>query len=151
MTGEDGFMMLRQIQIMLRTFNVANGIVIFSMKHAVLWNCIFTGYVIIVHFWENPLVGAVIVVIFVDCFIVYAVVYEKAFAIPENAEAVKKTLLFHRSGRSYEELRLFRKCIRSVPNWGISVGGFHYMERTSTPQFVNFVVQNVAGALISFN
>ena len=92
------------------------------------------------------------VVVFIDCFIVYAVVYEKAFAIPENAKDVNKTLLLcHRNRRSYEEFQLFRKCIRSVPNWGISVGGFHYMERTSTPQFVNFVVQNVAGALISFN
>ena len=78
MMGEAGFMRLRRIQIMLRTFSTANGIVIFSMNHAVLWNCIFTGCVITVHFWENPLVGTVIVVIFIDCFVVFAVVYEKA-------------------------------------------------------------------------
>ena len=153
MTGEAGFMMLRRIQIILRTFNTANGIVIFSMKHATMWNCIFTGYIIIAHFWENPLVGGVIVVIFVDCFVVYAVVYEKAFSIPTNAEDVKKTLLLchgARQSHSHEQIRQFRKCIGSVPNWGISVGGFHYLERTSTPNFVDFVVQNVVGALISF-
>ena len=146
-------MMLRRIQIRLQMFNAANAIVIFSAKQSLLWTCIFTGYVTLVHFWDNPIVGAVIAVMFVDCFVSYSVIYEKAFSIPDSVEKVKATLLLSlrtRQGHSDKERQLLRRRVASVRCLGISVGGFHYLERTSTPAFVDFVVQNIVGALISF-
>ena len=136
MIGEKGFMALRQIQIMLRIFNIANEIVIFTMKHATIWNFIFLEYVIIVNCLENPLLGTVMMVAFIVCFI-HAVVHQKAFATPDNAEKAKKTLL----------LRWYSMCSKQ----GHLTGGFHHMERTSTPQFVDFVVQNVVGSLITLS
>ena len=42
------------------------------------------------------------------------------------------------------------KALRSVPELGIKVGGFCYLERESTPHFLDFVTNRVASLLVAF-
>ena len=95
--------------------------------------------------------SVVFAVIFADIVILYSVLYEKAFAVPETCGRAKRAMIREITGSGLLERQWKNygvRCIKSVPNYGIRVGSFHTFERESTPAFIDYVVRNIAGLLV---
>ena len=76
---------------------------------------------------------------------------EKAFAIPDGLQGLKHNLLLLVQGEKMmwrREVNIMSRKIRALPSFGIRVGVFHLMERTSTPILIDFVVRSVLNLLV---
>ncbi|CAG7717981.1 unnamed protein product [Allacma fusca] len=87
-----------------------------------------------------------------DQMLFFSIAFEKAFLVPEYIKRFKCQVLEHSkfNGASDAVLKLFKKRLNAVANVGVKVGGFHTMERQSTPLFIDFVVRGIATILVAF-
>ena len=109
--------------------------------------CIISGYAAIAHFRELPVFGIMYYACVVDCVVFYAVMYDKAFAIPELFE---RTVGCARLRMQGYRAGVFGRQMRSIQPTGVKVGNFHRMERESTLIFMNFVVVNIVNMLVAY-
>ena len=133
--------------------NSVNRNLIFTWKLLCVAMSIGSGYAAIAHFKDHPVFGAMYYMLFLDCAIFYCVMYGKAFKIPAQIEDVKTVLLLHGRSRGVTDWRkkLMLRQVRAILPLGIKVGGFHSMERTSTPVFLHYVLANVVSMLVAYN
>ena len=101
---------------------------------------------------EHPMMAAFGVLASVVTCLIFSVMYERAFFVTELVQRAKLQLnmaitqAFDIDGRTKKYMR---KRVDSVPAVGIKVSNFHKFERASTPSFLDFVIRNVAGLLLS--
>ena len=133
-------------------FNLVNRYVIFTWKIICIGATIICGYAAIAHFHEHPVFGVMYYVIFIDLNVIYVLVYDKAFKTPESFRSTVRETLRQLGGKKLEvlEAKVLKRQFRSVPSMGIKVGEFHTMERTSTPVFLDYVLNNVVSMLVAF-
>ena len=97
---DDVCMRLRCIQLYVTMLNKVNCYLIFTWKIDSLGTSIASGYAAIAHFKDHPMFGVMYYVLFCDATLVYILLYEGAFKVPE---------LFH---RAKSLLRLSGKKVR---------------------------------------
>ena len=86
--------------------------------------------------------------------VAFLALYDHAFAILRKALDVKRKAIMQWQlfdGGTGRKLKGLRRGLESVPELGIRVGGFKFLERESTPIFVDYVTNRVAGLLMTFN
>ena len=86
-----------------------------------------------------------------DAVLIYTLVYEKAFGIPAQVENVKTLLKLQ--GIKYgnrAQRKLLSRRVDSIPAMGVKVGEFHVLERTSTPEFLDYVLSNIVNMLVAY-
>ena len=141
---------LRHLQLYMTVLNIVNRNIIFANKVLRVGLCIVSGYAGIAHFKDHPVFGMTYYIIFLDCALVYCIIYAKAFRIPLLVQKTSMSVgvlgsrLSNRAERS-----LVRKWLKSIPPLGIQVGSFHTLERTSTPVFLHHVLVNVVNMLVA--
>ena len=74
---------LRSLQLYITVLNVVNSNVILTMKVAFLGMSITSGYAAVAHFSDQPIFGIMYYVVFFEALFIYAVLYQKAFNVPE--------------------------------------------------------------------
>lgn len=110
-----------------------------------------SGYAAIAHFRDYPLFGIMYYAAFFDAVLIYIGIYEKAFMVPLVVENTKSSIvsaakrLWLRTQR-----RILRRQVRSIPSLAIQVGSFYTMDSTSTPVFLDYVVNNVVSMLVAY-
>ena len=130
---------IQSIQVYVTLLNTVNASMIFTWKLLCLSLCITSGYTAIAHFSDHPVFGVMYYVIFADCSLTYAVMYEKGFKVPDLITKVRAALrLRARRFGNKAQRNLLERQVMSIPPVGIKVGGFHMLERTATPVFLNF-------------
>ena len=106
------------------------------------------------YFHANPYLGLFNLAIAVYGTVAFLALYDHAFAIPRKALELKRRtsmqlqLFFTKRGRRVRGLRF---TLESVPELGIKLGGFNFLERESTPIFLEYVTNRVAGLLMTFH
>ena len=139
----------RELQHWVALFNTLNSQGIFFIKLFFISSGTLRGYTALSS-WDKLPRAIVSSVLFSENLVLYSVVYEKAFAVPDGFKAGKKAVLV---GIMTSKLGMMcrayaKRCVRSIPNAGIRVGSFHTFERLSTPIFIDFIVRNVVGLLV---
>jgi len=81
----------------------------------------------------------------------FVFIYDKAFAIPEGIADLTRdmrlaNLLLADPWKREENQRAFA----SIPCVGIDIGSFKKMERTATPDFIDFSISKIVDLLITF-
>ena len=140
---------LRELQHWAALFNILNSQGIFFVKLFCISGGTMWGHSALTS-WDHLPHAMVSSIMFSDTLVLYSVLYEKAFAVPDEFETAKKAMLM---GITSSRLGLVcrahvKRCLRSVPNAEIRVGSFHTFERLSTPIFVDFIITNVVGLLV---
>ena len=116
-----------------------------------LFMCIICGYAAIAHFENYPIFGVMYYAMSFDGSLIYTLLYEKAFKVPALFKETKVQLRLRARQLSIHAGRLiYEKQAVSIPSMGIKVGGFHLLERTSTPVFLHYVVANVVNMLVVY-
>ena len=150
--GQQSYKGLRKLQLNVMLFNEGNSYLIFTFKLLCIYLAVSCGLGAIYCFDYNKSYVLLSGLLCCDIIGLYGIVYEKAFAIPTGVESLRNELLVivHKKRTTLlrrEGMIMLRK-IRSIPNFGIRVGDFHMMERTSTPIFIDFVIRNVVNLLV---
>ena len=145
---------LRQLELYVILFSMVHRYFIFTWKlHCISISIIILGCAAIVHFQDHVIFGVMYYVVFVHAVAIYALVYQKAFAVPYSFRDTLQNVLerLRQERRRGPWRSATEKQLRSIPLVGIKVGSFHTLERTSTPVFVDFVVRNIVGMLVVYS
>ena len=142
---------LRCLQLYIKLVNIVHCNLIFTWKLLCIGLGIINGYAAIAHFGEHPIFGVLYYVIWIDCAIIYTVIYEKAFKVPDLITKTKTAFRLRERGMRNKAARnVFERQVKSVQPMGIAVGEFHTLERTSTPVFVDYVLTNIVNMLVAY-
>ena len=84
----------------------------------------------------------------------YNFMYNAAVWMPSRFEQLKRNILrvainTNRT-RAGSTVTAYRRRLRSIPKMCVRIGNFHSFSRTTTPEFVDFVVQKVCSLLLAF-
>ena len=86
-----------------------------------------------------------------DCCTAYISIFQLAYKVTEGAEKLKEVIEVESIGLPFLiEGKWIQRMLRSIPVLSVNIGGFHEAERESVPIFLNFVVQQIVGLLITF-
>ena len=142
---------LRCLQLYVELLNTVHENIIFTWKLLSIGVSITCGYAAIAHFQDYPIFGFMYYVLFIDASVIYMLIYEKGFKVPDTFHKAKKTLRLHGKmcGRTHQWKILDRQ-LASIPSVGIKVGEFHMLERTSTPVFLHYVLTNIVNMLVAY-
>ena len=142
---------MRCLQLYITALNVVNRNLIFTAKLVCLGISITCGYAAIAHFSRYPVFGVMYYVICFEPLFAYTALYQKAFMVPYLMAKARTALRLRVQSIPSEAVRtILVKQLRSIPQVGIKVGGFHLMERTSTPAFLHYVLANIVNMLVAF-
>ena len=145
------FNQLRCLQLYILLLNTVNGKLIFTWKLLSLGLSIVSGYAAIAHFKDHLVFGIMYYAIFLDSALIYALLYEKAFKIPEIFKKMRTLLQGRAAGHGKRfEWKVLQRQAMAIPVVGIKVGEFHIMERMSTPLFIHYVLINVVSMLVAY-
>ena len=132
-------------------FNRSNAYSIYSFKVVSFTVPILCYYYAIRHFGSNILVDIFGIWSGSALLVVFAVVCDKAFKIPENIDRLKQLLALYirqvnmPNRRKMEVLKRI-KAIRAV---GVEEGHFNTLERLSSPRILDFTIKNTCNLLVS--
>ena len=145
------YIALRCVQLYIALLNVVNSKLIFTWKLLCLGMCIMSGYAAIAHFSDHPVFGIMYYALFTEGSIIYAVMYEKAFKVPDLiVKTIVECKLRVQGVTNIPVRNVLNRQLKSVPAMGIKVGEFHVLERTSTLVFLHYVFVNVVNMLVTF-
>ena len=82
--------------------------------------------------------------------IFYTIIYDKGFQVSQNFTQIKNRFqpLIRKSNFRKAEMK---RAIIGIRSLGIQVGSFHTLERQSTLIFLDFILKQIVGLLITFS
>ena len=140
----------RMLELSLKLFNLVYQDIIFVSKLHLLTVSTASWYFGIRLFWTRPLNSAIYNLIGAYLTLLFLVLYDKAFSIPEKMGQFKQEILVLSSQLPFSlERHFMSRRIKSIPIVGIRVGNFNTMERQSTPIFIDFITRSICTLLIA--
>ena len=120
---------VRAVQLVVNLFHPEHQNIMYCMKLVLITAATVNGYGAISHGKENVVYFLLTSCITCDTIFLYAFVYEKAFAIPNGLERVKRTLTAKiQMVRGIRSKRALRRDNESIPVVGLKIGDFHMLE-----------------------
>ena len=143
---------LNHLRIFIQFFNITGSLPIYSLKVLFMVLGVCNGCFAIMMIAEHPVMAAFASFVSVATSAIFSILYERAFFV---AELMKRANLHVRQAINQARdidgpmKKYLRKRIEAVPAAGIKLANFATFERAATPIFLDFVVRNTAGLLLS--
>ena len=114
--------------------------------------CIASGFVGVKWASEGDyFVAGIALILFIIIASTFLGMYNFAYRIPIYVELVKDEILFQsQSLKNTLQRREIRMRMKAIPKLAIKSSQFHQIERESTPIFLDFVVQQTLGLLLTY-
>jgi hypothetical protein len=144
---------LRTLQLRVSLFNKICSKILFLVKTLFMWFAILGGFAGLRLVHSNPALAFLYLFCLVESVVAYTALFSLAYKVTEmgemltgEMEGVASRVVFLPIGA--------RKCLERIlsrtPQLAMSVGGFHAVERETVPRFVDFLVQQIVGLLVTF-
>jgi hypothetical protein len=83
--------------------------------------------------------------------VMYIAMFQIAYGVTTKFDELRDNIRLGATSFSFQGDRTyFEMSLRSVLKLALKVGGYHTVERESFPIFVNYVVQQIVGLLVTF-
>ena len=142
--------MLRTLQLEVALFNEMNASIVFAVKVYAISIFVFCGFGALQFAHESPLLAGFNGLFVAEAVLIFSVLYDRGFAIPLRLKGLRRKLLFRLESISNNgmegagsELEWNKRKLESIRTMSIRVGCFHYLQRLSTPSFMDFSVKNM--------
>ena len=145
----------RPLQLQVNIFNGAYAYVIFTFKLMCLALVIF-GLSFAVRFHvATPLISGNNAFYGIYLMALFIAFYDNVFQLPAKINNFKRNAKIATygipSGRENAYCKITSQIIRSIPAVGIKVGDVGFLERQSTPTFVDFSLRSICSILVALN
>ena len=148
---EQAFERLRELELHLKFFNLVFADILWHLKLLCLSIPILCGFSSIRLIHSNPVLGFLYIVIGFAAIIIYIGMFHFAYKVTEKIEDLLELMEIKSiSVVNAGEGKYWARVLRSIPRMGMRVGGFHQVERNAVPQFMDFVITQIVGLLVSF-
>ncbi|CAG7647282.1 unnamed protein product, partial [Allacma fusca] len=138
---------LMTISTEINLYNQVNSKINIIVKFSCLAMSIFGFFIAIRMIETQPGVALINLVFGFYVTILFVFNYGHAFLIPEMMKSTKKNFLV---GLEAQYRPYVQRQLRAIPDCNIRVGEFYSFDRNSTPSFVDFVVNQTSGLLLTF-
>jgi hypothetical protein len=149
----DALNILRTIQLRVSFFNIVFAKILFVSKVVCLAIGILGGFAGLRLSHSNLAVAFHYFLLSVECIVFYIAVFSLAYRVTEvggalsgEMEGVALRVVF----LPLSSRQCLQRILRKTPQLAMSVGGFHTVERETIPIFVDLVVKQVLGLLVTF-
>jgi hypothetical protein len=150
---DEALIILRTLQLRVTLFNIVLARILFLIKIVCLVCGILGGFAGLRLVHSNPALAFIYLLDSVECVGCYIALFSLAYKVTEVGEALDGEMEGVAS-RGVFLPRSARECLQRIllktPQLAMSVGGFHTVERESIPRFVDFVLKQIVGLLVSF-
>jgi hypothetical protein len=143
----------RTLQLRVSLFNIVFSRILFLAKILCLAVGILGGFAGLRLVHRNPAMAFVYFLASVEAVVGYVTVFSLAYKVTEVGEVltgvmegVASRVVFLSPGARESLERILQK----TPQLAMSVGGFHRVQRETIPIFVDFVMRQIVGLLVSF-
>ncbi|CAG7784757.1 unnamed protein product [Allacma fusca] len=144
--------LIRKIHSSVHHYNLVFAGISFNLKCTCIISAIVELSFAVKYFSVSPVEGLANFLLGINSMVIYPAIYNNCFRIPEQVPRLKKQIRVRsRSLPSKISITLARQELEALPNLGIKDGSFRTFQKSSTPIFVDFVIQNVVALLISFH
>ena len=143
---------LHRLHIFFNLFNITSALSVYAFKLLCMIMAISNGCFAIMMASEHPVLATFGGLVSIATTANFSILYERAFFVAvlmKRANLHLRQAINGASDIDWPTKRYMRKRIESVPPLGIKIGNFGKFERESTPIFLDFVVRNIAGLLLS--
>ena len=129
---------------------------IFANKVAAIGLVILCGSAATQYFYESPFLAMSNVFFAFDAMLICNILYDRGFAIRRQFMTLKKLVLLKmklklaQGTHDTEIAHRMLKGIESVRVIAVRVGEFHYLQRLSTPTFLDFCTKNIVRLIMAF-
>ena len=137
----------------VNSFNDSQKISIFLFKIVSIGNTIQCGSAAVQFFHGTPTLTLFNASTAVVSVLVFIFLYDKGFSVPRRVAKLQKLQIYQlRMSASLGERdkKIMTRQWKSVGRIGIMVGNFHYLQRMSTPNYLDFCVKNLVRLVITF-
>ena len=141
---------LRMMQLTVTYFNPTFTIPIYICKIFCLVDSTWGTFMFIKCCRSQPLIAALGLFIAMMDGSWYAVLYGQAYKGQDGVIEWKRRLRAGAGGQETGEKRLLERSIKSVPDYGLTAGGFQRFHKGTALEFYDFVANNVLTLLISY-
>ena len=143
---------LRTCTLEVLLFNLAIAHVVFISKLAIMSWCTAAGFIgVRVASEGDYFLAGMALLLFLIIASTFLGMYNFAYRIPIWVELVKDEILLQSQSLKNEvQRRELRMRVKAIPKLAIKSGQFHQIERQSTPIFIDFVVEQTLGLLLTF-
>ena len=147
---------LKKLQVEVSLFNHLFATSVFAIKLAAIGFVVLCGFGATQYFHANPFLAISNAFFALDAVLIYNILYDHGFSIPRYFAAVKKSILLKlklkaTQGTLNTEVELsLAKSVKSVRVMAVRVGEFHYLQRLSTPTFLDFCTKNIVRLMMAF-
>ena len=144
---------LRRLQTLIRIFNESQSSLIYILKIFVMSTAIAMSFFGILYISSNYFVGTFNLLVGLYSQLTFIALYDNAFCIPIRADYIRRMALLCKTSSSTPMLGnmgAVRRELESFPMLGVKVGHFCYLERQSTPMFMDFVASRTGSLLFTF-
>ena len=143
--------MSRRNQLYTILFNKVNSSTLWGTKFLYIAFAIQCAFLAIRYFHASIVLGILCYFALTNICIVYSVIFDTAYKIPVKVSMVQReAILMSKRLMNRTERQLVAKRVRSLKSVGIEIGGFETVARNASLSFVDFVVGQVVGLLVSF-
>ena len=100
---------------------------------------------------KQKISSGVMLILFIIVAFTFLGMYNFAYRIPIWVELIKDEILLQSQALKNElQRRELRMRLKAIPKLAIKSSQFHQIERESTPIFIDFVVEQTLGLLLTF-
>ena len=143
---------LNHLRIFIKLFNITGAFPVYALKVVIMMLVVFNGCFAIIMVSEHPVMAAFGGFVSVATSAVFSILYERAFFVADwmkRGNLHLRAAINNASGIDMPTKKYMRKWLESVPAVKIKLANFGAFERAASPIFLDFVVQNTAGLLLS--
>ena len=138
---------------MITIFNESQSSIVFVLKVMTITSATVMNFFGLGYFHVNWIIGLFCMAVAINVEMAFLAVFDHAFAIPVKADHVRKVArlkIVAIGNQTRSKQALLKRQLRSFPVLGIKVGRFNYLERDSTPTFLDYVATKTASLMVTF-
>lgn len=152
-------MELKKLQLEVSLFNQVFASAVFAIKITsivLVMDVTWSGFGAIQLSRENALLAVSNALFSLDAVFMYNILYDRGFAIPRQFASLKELVLLKmklklaQGTHDAENVHRMLKDMKSVRATGVRVGEFHYLQRLSTPNFLDFCAKFLVRLVMAF-
>ena len=144
---------LRLVQLKMALFNQVNEWPVFGVKLLCNGCNLVFGFAAIQIFHGDRPLSAISAIIVLESLGVFHTIYSQGFSIPRRMKRLRSSLVMKLGKFDFvtdQRRGILKRQVESIGNVAVRVGQFHYLERISTPRYLDFCVKNIMRLVMAY-
>ena len=144
---------LRLVHVEMTLFNEVNSWPVYGIKVNAIGTNILFGFAAIQLFYHDRLLSVLSASILLQDLFAFKLMYDVGVPIPKRATRLRSLLALNlgmTNKLTTRERGTLKRQVNSIGSLAVRVGLFHFLERTSSPKYLDFCVKHIIRLVMAY-